>query len=352
MLRTAEGTKQNIEQHKTKNTSCKRGVFCYNQVMKRVGILRGGMGEYYRSSLQKGGEIISHIFENLPHKYKVFDILIDREGVWHINGVPIIPADLIHKVDVVWDTTHSNLSTTLDNFSIPNIGVSSFSTNLQNSKEMLREHMKKVGVEMARHIILPIYQKDFDGLRERYPIKKAKEIHEKFGTPWIVKSLTPDLNMGPVRGREGSQRPSASNGMGIHLAKTFPELVNAIEDGLKHEQSILIEEFIEGKIVSMHSMHKFRNQDIYTFPLGNLFGGFSIGEKEMLTQIAKNLHNHVDAKHYLKSDFILTPRGKVYLLGIESHPSLKEDSHFSQVCESVGVKTEHAIEHILEHALR
>jgi len=319
---------------------------------KRVGILRGGTGEHYHSSLQKGGDIISHVMEKLSHKYAPVDILIDKDHVWHCSGKPVTPSDLVHKVDVVWNLSHPSFSNILSSLSIPNIGASPFLGTLQTSRDMLKGFVKNIGLDMPRHIVLPVYQKDFDGAREKYAIKKAKQIFEKFGSPWIVKSFMSDSNMGPVRGREGSQRPSASNGMGIHLAKTFPELVNAIEDGVKHEQSILIEEFIEGKIVSMHSMHKFRNQDIYTFPLGNLFGGFSIGEKEMLTQIAKNLHNHVDAKHYLKSDFILTPRGKVYLLGIESHPNLKNDSHFSEVCESVGVKTEHAIEHILEHALR
>ena len=332
MLRTAEGTKQNIEQHKTKNTSCKRGVFCYNQVMKRVGILRGGMGEYYQSSLQKGGEIISHIFENLGNKYKVFDILIDKGGVWHLGGVPIIPADLIHKVDVVWDTTHPSSSTTLDNFSIPNVGVNSFSRILGNSKEMLREHIKKIGVEMSRHIILPVYQKDFDGLWERYAIKKAKEVHEKFPGPWIVQSLTPDL------------------GMGIHIAKTFNELVAAIEDGVKHEKSILVEEFISGKVASMHSISDFRGEDVYTFPFGNTFGNISLNEKEKLATLAKNLHNHIGATHYLKSDFILSPRGKVYLLQVELTPDLKPDSHFSEVCDLVGAKTHHVVEHILERA--
>ena len=302
-------------------------------MQKRVGILRGGAGEYYEPSLQKGGEIITHIFENLPHKYKIFDILIDKEGIWHLNGVPIIPADLIHKIDVVWDTTHPSSSTTLNNFSIPNVGVNSFSHILGNSKEMLREHMKKIGVEMPRHIIVPLYQKDFDGPRERYAIKKAKEIHEKFSSPWIVKSLTPDL------------------GMGIHIAKTFNELVVAIEDGVKHEKSILVEEFISGKVVSMHSVPDFRGEDIYTFPFGNTYGNISPDEKEKLVSLAGVLHRHLDARHYLKSDFILSPRGKVYLLQIELTPDLRSDSHFSQVCELVGAKMHHVAEHILEQAL-
>ena len=51
--------------------------------------------------------------------------------------------------------------------------------------------MKSVGVQMPRSMVLPVYQKDFDGPRERYAIKKAKEVHEKFGAPWMVKSLLP-----------------------------------------------------------------------------------------------------------------------------------------------------------------
>ena len=274
---------------------------------KRVGILRGGTGEHYHSSLQKGGDIISHVMEKLSHKYAPVDILIDKDHVWHCSGKPVTPSDLVHKVDVVWNLSHPSFSNILSSLSIPNIGASPFLGTLQTSRDMLKGFVKNIGLDMPRHIVLPVYQKDFDGAREKYAIKKAKQIFEKFGSPWIVKSFMSDSNMGPVRGRECSQRPSASNGMGIHLAKAFPELVRAIEDGVEHEKSILVEEFIEGKIASVHSMLGFRNQDIYTFPLGN----FSIGEKEMLTQIAKNLHNHVDAKHYLKSDFILTPRGKV-----------------------------------------
>jgi len=300
--------------------------------MKKVGILRGGTGKHYTSSLRKGGEIIAHIFENLSEKYKVIDILIDKDYVWHINGVPINPGDLIHKVDVIWNTSHPSLSNILDSLFIPNINTSFFSSALENSKDLLREHMKQIGIEMPRSIILPVYQKDFDGPRERYTIKKAKEIFEKFSAPWIVKSFTPDSNMG------------------IHLAKTFPELVDAIEDGVKREKSILVEEFIVGKVASVHSVPKFRGQDIYTFPLGKAFGNFSVDEKEKLINLAKNLHQHIGGKHYLKSDFVVNPRGKIYLLQIESTPDLKIDSHFSQVCESVGAKMHHVIEHMLEQA--
>jgi len=301
--------------------------------IKRVGVLRGGAGKHYTSSLKKGGEIITHIFENLSDTYKPIDILIDKDYIWHINGMPILPADLVNKIDVVWNTTHPSFSNILDSLSIPNVSAPFFTSGLENSRDLLHEHIKNINLQMPKSIILPLYQKDFDGERGQYAIKKAKEIHGKFPAPWIVKSFTEDSNMG------------------IHLAKTFPELVDAIEDGVKHEKSILVEEFIAGKVASTHSVPGFRGQDIYTFPLGNTFGNFSLEEKEKLTNLIKTLHKHINAKHYLKSDFVLTPRGKVYLLSIESIPDLKLGSHFSQVCESVGAKTHHVIEHILEQAL-
>ncbi len=299
----------------------------------RVGIVRGMAGEYYESSLQKGGEVITHIFENLPDKYQPIDILIDKDYIWHFNGLPISPSDLAHRVDVVWNTTHPGLSNILESLSIPNVRASSFLSSLSNSKEMLKEHMKKIGVEMPRHVILPVYQKDFDSPRERYAIKKAKEVFEKFGSPWIVRSFVPHSDMG------------------VHLAKTFGELVNSIEDGVKHATSILVEELISGKVASVHSVAGFRGEDIYTFPLVNVFGEFSLGEKEKLIGLAKSLHNHIGAKHYLKSIFVLNKRGKVYLLDIGSMPNFKIDSSFSEACESVGAKMYHVVEHILNRTL-
>ncbi|HBA45453.1 MAG: D-alanine-D-alanine ligase [Candidatus Nomurabacteria bacterium GW2011_GWF2_40_31] len=305
----------------------------YTLYMKRVGILRGGAGEHYESSLQKGGDIISHIFENLADKYQPIDIFVDKDYIWHIGGLPVNPGDLLHRVDVVWNTTHPSFSNMLSSLSIPTVSTSPFSFLLENNQALLREHVKQIGVAVPRAIILPVYQKDFDGPRERYAIKKAKEVHEKFGAPWIVKSLTPDESMG------------------IHLAKTFPELVNAIEDGLKHEQSILVEEFIAGKVAALHSVAGFRGEDIYTFSPVDVFGNLSQDEKSKLLNIVKDLYEHLGIKHYLKSMFVLNPRGKVYLLDIQTVPDLKPDSHFDQVCESVGAKMHHVVEHILEKAL-
>ncbi|MEK7563946.1 MAG: hypothetical protein AAB510_00015 [Patescibacteria group bacterium] len=301
--------------------------------MKRIGVLRGGGGKYYYPSLKKGGEILAYIQEDLGHIYKTFDILIDRDHVWYFNGLPINPSDLIHRVDVVWNTTHPSLSSILEGLSIPHISTGTFSSTLENSREMLREHMKKIDVHIPRYIVVPVYQKDFDGNIDEYAIKKAKEVFNKFSAPWLVKSFTPDANMA------------------IHIAKTFPELISAIEDGAKHKKSILVEEFITGKVASVHSVPNFRNEKVYIFPLGYSFGSFSLLEKERLMNLVRDLHDHIGAKHYLKSDFVIHPRGKVYLLGINETPSFKIGSHLREVCDLVGAKPQHILEHMLKEVL-
>lgn len=299
-------------------------------VKKRVGILRGGTEKNYTSSLQKGGDIILHILENLDHRYKTFDILVDREGVWHFNGRPIIPADLIHKVDVVWNTAHPSFSLVLDTLSIQNVGADSFHSVLENSKEILCDHMQDIGVYVPRHVLLPVYQKDFDGPRQQYATKKAKEVFEKFSSPWLVKSF------------------EKNSGMGVHIAKTFPELVRAIEDGLNHGESIVVEEFIVGRVASIHSLSGFRGEDVYVFPVMKVFGEVSSEEKNKLAQIMKSLHKQINAKHYLKMSCTLDKRGKVYLLALDGTPDLRLDAHyFKEVCKSVGAKMHHIIEHIL-----
>ena len=296
---------------------------------KRIGILRGGVGRHYKASLIKGGDIISHILEKLSDKYKPIDILIDKDYIWHCGGIPINPGDLVQKIDVAWNTTHPSFANILESLSIPHIGTGSFLGTLLGNREMFKKHVRNIGIKMPRHIVLPVFQKDFDGPRERYSIKKAKEIFEKFGSPWIVKSFTPDSNMG------------------IHLAQTFPELVQAIEDGVNHEESIVIEEFISGSPVTTHSVVDFRGEDVYVLPPENL----SVEEKEKIISSTRNLHKHLNAKHYLKMDYVLHPKRGVFLSNIEFIPDLRPGSHLEKSCESIGTRMHDVVEHILERAL-
>ncbi len=297
----------------------------------RLGILRGGQGDHYESSLERGGHILSHIFENLSHKIKLTDILIDTDGVWHQNGLPIRPIDLIHNIDAVWNLGHSNISNVLNSLAIPNISENPFHSLLKDNRVMMKEHFKESVLNIPKHIILPVYQKDIDGPKENYATKKAKQVFEKFSSPWIVRAFSRDKNVG------------------VHVANNFEELVNAIEDVSSHGESILVEELISGQSASVHGVAGFRGEDLYTFPIL----GFSKEDKEEILNLSKKIYKEYfhDAR-YTRLDFIVHKTKGVYLVNVDFSPDFKENSNFLKACESVGAKASHVIEHLIENAVK
>jgi len=105
-------------------------------------------------------------------------------------------------------------------------------------------------------------------------------------------------------------------------------------------------------VASLHSVPSFRKEEVYIFPPSDVFGKISREENEKLSTLARDLHHHLGARHYLKSNFLLNKRGKIYFLDFEPMPNLNSFSHFSQACESVGAKMHHVVEHILEQVVK
>lgn len=295
----------------------------------RIGILRGGKNEHYEKSLNDGRDLILFLHENLKDQWQPIDIFVDKQGTWHIGGLPIIPVDLLHRVDAVWNTAHPEITETLKKIGIPCFANQPIVNILTNNRKILEEYLKESEIKIPRHLIFPIYQEDFDGPRERYSIKKAKEVHEKFSPPWIIKSFTSD------------------SGMAIHVANTFPELVNAIEDGVRHNTSILIEEFISGKEIKVHSLSGFRDQEIYNFPIERV----TEQEKRKIDTMSKKIFKYLGIPHYLKSEFKIDKKGRIYFTGLETYPRVL-DSDLSLACDKVGAKMYHIIGHILDKMIK
>ncbi|MEK7569623.1 MAG: hypothetical protein AAB500_01900 [Patescibacteria group bacterium] len=281
--------------------------------MRRIGILRGGR-ENYEMSLWGGGNLIAYLSEVLPHKCRPVDVLVARDGVWHIAGVPGTAGDLMHRVDMVWNVAHPSFSKTLADLSIAEIGMPENFSYLE--PEIWKKEAENLGIKIPRRMILSTYQKDFDGDRNRYAVKKAKEVHEKFSPPWQVRSLIPSH-------------------MGVHVASTFNELVDAIEDGVSHEESIQVEELIPGKSVEAHTLSGYRGEKVYVFP----------GE---VNDIAKKLHEHLHPRHYLHSNFIVHPKRGMFLSDLNFVPDLRAGSSLQKLCAQIGTKSHEIVEHMLD----
>ncbi|MCF7834101.1 MAG: hypothetical protein K9L98_01960 [Candidatus Pacebacteria bacterium] len=296
----------------------------------RVGVIRGGEHDY-EDSLQKGGKLLSVLSDNLYDKWKPLDIFIDKKGVWHLYGIPVLPSELKDKIDIFWNTSHPAFSSVLESSGVssPIIGHSSFSHAVSENRRMFEQHLKTNSINVQKSFIIPAYKKELDGPIEECSLNRAKETHLKFAPPWIVKVFPSGVMSGH------------------RVAKNFNELINLIYEGLQTGESLLVQEFMTGKNIQVHSVKGFRGQDIYMFPNASLHKD----EKEKIVSLVKDLHKHLDTDHYLHSEFVVTPRKRVYISGFSVFPILEEESSFHKACVSVGAKMHDVLKHIMEHKL-
>ena len=315
--------------------------------MIKVGVIRGGVGAHYDLSLKDGGAILLNLRnEKLNQKYTAVDIFIDKEGLWHLNGLPVSLEKLAHSVDVALNTVYGKfgedgkIEQILDSWNIPHSGPGALSSAILFHKNISNEYLEKIGVKIPKHILLSAYQKDFDGSKEEYIQKKSREIFEKMSPPWVVKSLTKGSSMASV------------------VCKTLPELIRALEYGELAGVSALIEEMIFGKEASVSVVKGFRGQDLYSLPSAEIKGNsfvvpsnFSKEEKTELDRLAKHIHSNLQLNNYSKSDFIISPSKGIYSLNISTIPELNEDSYIYHALNAVGSNNTELIDHIIRLAL-
>lgn len=332
--------------------------------MIKVGVIRGGMSGEHHVSLATGAQILSHLRdEKMSFKYKPVDIFIDKEGVWHVNGVPTTINKIANRVDVVINALHGDygedgkIQQQLEEFKIPYTGSGPLASSIGYNKYLSKQEFSKLGIKTPRHILFSAYQKDMDGDINRYVIKKSKEVWSKLPPPWIVKPLT------------------GGSSMGIHVCKTFESLQNAILDGANKKVSILIEEFIKGKEATVGVINNFRKQKIYSLPpveirvpsTSTFFdeevkyngksqeicpGNFSESEKRELERLASLIHVGLNLNHYSRSDFIIHPKRGIFALEVNTLPGLTSESLFPKSLNAVGSNLGEFIEHLISLAIK
>jgi D-alanine-D-alanine ligase len=331
--------------------------------MIKVGVIRGGISSEYDVSLKTGSNVLSHLrSEKLNKTYKAIDILIDKESVWHINGKPISIADVFHSVDVIFNALHGDygedgkVQQMLDGWKISYTGSGAFASALGYNKVLAKEQFALLGIKTPSHIVVPKYKKE-DGPIKSYSKNVAQQIHSQIPPPWIIKPL------------------SGGSSVGMKMARTYPELINAFEDGVNKEVDVLVEEMIEGKEATVGVVNDFRNKKVYVLPSteirvykGKDFfdfeakyegmseeicpGNFTRKEKDELERLASLIHTGLNLSHYSRSDFIIHPRKGIYALEVNTLPGLTDESLIPKMLKAVGADVPSFIDHLIKLALK
>ena len=315
--------------------------------MQRIGILRGGVSEEYDLSLKTGANVQRALHDA---GLEAVDMLLDKDGVLHIKGIPADLETAKDQVDMVWNALHGSfgedgqMQQLFDQYDIPYTGSTADVAQLAFDKQKAKEQAKALGIDTPPSIlVIPEGNESVSEVTQR--------IYKTMAPPWVVKPLT---GGGSVR---------------TYFAFTPLELATFVEESISDKQPFLAEQYISGREAAVGVINHFRSQDPYVLPVvevqspsrgtltnetrnsqdqyARLHGGFTADERSVLAELAKKLHVHFGAKDYSQSEFIVDKRGKPWFIELDTHPHLTDNSPFLTALEAVGVSLQEFVKSVV-----
>ena len=317
----------------------------------RVGVLRGGPSLEHNVSLKTGESVL----RNLPEYYSAKDIFINKEGEWHLDGKPAHHERIFRQIDVVFNALHGEygedgkVQQLLESFGVPYTGSGVLASALGMNKILARRAFKGAGLKVPSGF--EIVLENENGLAET-----AKKIFRNMPPPWVIKY------------------PSGGSSVGVSIARSFDDLANALEKVSAFSSKILVEEYIKGREATCGVIDEFRNQKHYALPIVEIippskekffsydakYGGetrelcpanFDMAMKKEIERLAIMAHNSIGARHYSRSDFIVSKKG-IYILEINTLPGLTAESLLPKALNAVGSSHRELLEHLITLALK
>ncbi|HVW82421.1 MAG TPA: D-alanine--D-alanine ligase [Candidatus Paceibacterota bacterium] len=315
-----------------------------------VGVLRGGPSREHEVSLKSGATFLA----NLPEpRYTARDIYIDKAGEWHLFGRPISPERALRQVDVALLALHGDygedgeVQKLLERFGVPYAGADSFGSFIAMHKVLAKEKAKEVGLKTAEYYLVE------DAARAA---EAARQIIRRFAQPVVVK---------PV---------GWGSSIGVSIVGGYAPVHQAIE-GLFVEgaRSVLVEELIRGREVTVGVVENLRSDPLYVLPAveivppeGDFFSysaKYSGASREIcpallprkvndaLAKAARAAHQALGLRHYSRSDFIVAPSGDVYYLETNTLPGMTSESLMPKALAAVGITIPLFLDHLVNLVL-
>ena len=269
--------------------------------------------------------MLSHL-RGKPEKYKPIDVFISKDGDWFVFGRKQEPYRALKHVDLVWNALHGEygedgeLAKLLSNMHMPHTGSSALALAVSANKDLSKKAYNLHGLLTPRHEVLP----------GNVTIDNLLEIFRNYLHPVVVK---------PVRSRAS---------IGIRTAHSFEELKSAVADAFAHAERVMVEEFVRGTTASCGVIENFRGEGRYALiPIPNTF---KPDIHKRMEHMAKKAHEILGLKHYSLSDFIVTPKGKIYILETNALPDLAPAAPLASSLPDVGLTHGDFIEHVISIA--
>jgi D-alanine-D-alanine ligase len=192
----------------------------------RVAILAGGRSSEHEISLASARSVLESLD---PEGYEVVTVAIGRDGRWELgtgNGsvaetLPVPAANApatLGSVDVVLPILHGpfgedgTVQGLLELAGVPYVGAGVAASSLCMDKDLFKKVLRDSDIPVARHVA----------------VREGEKVENPFGFPCFVK---------PAR---------LGSSVGITKAHDEAELADAVALAFRHDDKILVEEFLDG----------------------------------------------------------------------------------------------------------
>ena len=193
----------------------------------RLALIYGGRSGEHDVSRKSAASIRAHLD---PGAYRVTDVLIDRDGGWHVDGRPAPLADALRAVcdqDVVFPALHGpygedgRLQSMLEWLGVPYVGCGVFSGAAGMDKAVTRKLLAADGLHVAGSVIL----------QAGATLTAADRV--RLGLPVFVKPA-----------RSGSS-------LGVTKVDRWSDLTAALALAATYDRKILIEKAVPGREIDV-----------------------------------------------------------------------------------------------------
>jgi len=318
----------------------------------RVAIIRGGPSHEHDFSLKTAENVLN----NLSANYEIHDVFIDKKGDWFLNNKFVHPEKVARQADVAFNATHGQfgesgeLQQILDNYCIPYTGSGATASLHGMNKFLAKTAFKNAGLSVPRGVVINTEE---EGLKNA-----VVEAYRKVGPTVVVKPL------------------ASGSSIGVVIVGNIHDLIKAVDWVAGFSPKILVEEYIKGVEATCGVIENFRKQRRYALMPAEvvpregaefldygtkLEGGsmekipaesFSPELKKEIEKSAIKAHDAIGAKHYSRTDFIITPKGKIYVLEINTQPGLNKNDVFTKSLDAVGAGYSDFLDHLINQALK
>jgi D-alanine-D-alanine ligase len=321
----------------------------------RVAVLAGGRSSEHEISLASARSVVEALD---PDRFEVTEIGVGRDGRWQLGTgattaetlpVPYAggPLERLGHVDVVLPILHGpfgedgTVQGLLELAGIPYVGAGVAASALAMDKDLFKKVMRDSGIPVAAH----------------QAIRLGDPVENPFGYPVFVK---------PAR---------LGSSVGISKVHSEEELAPAVELAFRHDEKVLVEEFVDGievevgvlgnrvppPIASLPGQIETLGHDWYDYESKYADGGMELlvpppglpqETVELLQRRAVESFVASECEGLARVDFFVRASdGEVILNELNTMPGFTATSVWAKLFDASGIRYAEALDRLIELAL-